>query len=423
LQRDIPRWEKAHKELDVEIRKKLKITKSWEQENCKNGVFNTSSGPQLAAAMKRAGKVGSFIQTKKGRDSTKRANLELVCTDKKLLQALSWHGVIETYLSTFMRPWLAVAETAKAGGYIYPSFNTVRSTDEYGNRGGVGTRTGRLSSSDPNLQNIPTSVDDSPHAAILVPLRDWIKKYVEFVGMRDYLLPDEGGVFIGRDYSQQELRILAHYEDGILLQMYNDNPRMDIHDAIRNLIIQLLGVDYGRKAIKIADFSIVYGAGGPRLAAQLGVDLETAARIKSAILTAVPGIADINRRMKRMARDEEPLITWGGRQYFCEEPKEVNGKMRSFEYKMLNLLIQGSAADCTKIAMLNMHQNMDLRVSRPVLQVHDELLWCTQPSQVKKEMARMREAMEDVKFDLPMLTDGKVSTKNGSWASMKEVSW
>jgi DNA polymerase I-like protein with 3'-5' exonuclease and polymerase domains len=415
LRKDLPMWERLYADLEKDLRKRLNITPKWEAANCTEGRFNPSSGPQLAKALKHSGKVKQFIMTDKGNPSTKRVNLEAVCKDKDLVRQLAWHGIAETYLSTFIRPWLERAEVS--GGYIYPTFNTVRSTDEYGNKGGVGTRTGRLSSSDPNLQNIPASVEESQHAAILIPFRDLLKAQYgfSFVGMRDYFIPDEGCVFIGRDYSQQELRILAHYEDGILLHMYHENPSMDIHATVSELVHQDSGILVPRKKIKIVNFSIVYGAGVDKLAGQLDTDRDDAQRTKAAVLRAVPGIKELNKELMKMARRNEPLRTWGGRLYYCEPPRIVKGKMRSFEYKMLNLLIQGSAADCTKQAMINVDSSLNR--ARLVLQVHDELLACAPKGHEKKEMALMKEAMEDVKFDLPMLTDGK--TGSVSWARMK----
>jgi DNA polymerase-1 len=233
--------------------------------------------------------------------------------------------------------------------------------------------------------------------------------------MRDYLIPDEGGVFIGRDYSQQEVRILAHYEDGLLLDQYLKNPKLDVHDLAGDLIYDKVGVRFERKNVKITGFGLIYGMGVGKLADAMECDIATARQLKNAYLASIPGIKDLNRDLRKCADNDEPIRTWGGRLYYVEEPKIVKGRMMSFEYKLLNLLIQGSAADCTKQAMLNVASNcIDSRI---VVQVHDELICCADKGRESIEMKRVREGMESVKFDLPMLSDGKKSAR--SWGQMK----
>jgi len=412
LVKELPQWHAAADDIKTKIRKRLKISKAWEGDNCKDGIFNSNSGPQLSKAMDNAGVVSDWIYTDKGNKSTSRENLEAVCEDKKLLELLSLDSVLKNYVGTFLDPWTKSA--IANNGYVYPSFNFVRNRNEDGK--GLGTRTGRLSSSNPNLQNIPASVEESQHRDLLLLLKKFMKSYgVDFIGLRNYFIPDEGCVFIGRDYSQQELRILAHYEDGVFLQMYKTDPRMDAHDAIRQLVLELIGIGFPRKHIKVSNFGILYGMGLAALAKRIGCEKEAAKQLKKSILAAVPGINELSEELKKLAYNDQPFYTWGGRRYFCEEPKYIKGKLQTFEYKMLNLLIQGSAADCTKQAMLNCQSIKD---ARPVLQVHDELLMCAPKATWKKQMQFMREAMEDVNFEIPMFTDGKQSAR--SWALMKD---
>ena len=405
LKREIKGFRTLHEELEAGIYDRLGV-----------GEFNIGSGVQLAHALERADKVTHFIKTKTGKNSTKRENLEATCNDKELLNMLGMHGVLSTYLSTFLSPWLHRAEASD--GYIYPSFNTVRSTDEYGGAGGVGTRTGRLSSSGPNFQNIPADIEGAKQEVLLRMLAKELKRHkVNFIGLRDFFIPDEGCVFLGRDYSQQEIRILAHFEDDILLRMYLRDPRIDIHQAIREIILDLLRMDLPRKAVKIVVFALIYGRGIANLALQLDTDERSATQIRNAVFQAIPGIKDLNKELRLMARNRQPIRTWGGRLYHCEEPKYINGQRRTFEYKMLNVLIQGSAADCTKEAMINVEQNWKHPESRIVLQVHDELLACVPKDHWKEEDRNMQEGMEDVEFAVPMLTDRKRSAV--SWGRLR----
>jgi DNA polymerase-1 len=396
LKRDINKWDKELVDLEKKIKRKLKVSPIDEDFE----TFNISSGRQLAKKLDAAGLITEWEYTTpsktfpEGQKSTKKEFLLRACNDKTLGTMLVRYADLEHYVQNFAIPWIERSEVS--GGYILPTFNQVRLSNEYG-QGGGGTKTGRFSSTRPNLQNVPRNVKDPT-----------------MPNMRDYLIPDEGGVFIGRDYSQQEVRILAHYEDGLLLQQYLENPNLDVHDFAGDLIYEKTGIRFERKDVKITGFGLIYGMGVQKLADSMGCSLETAKQLRNAYLNSIPGIKDLNKGLRECAEADEPIRTWGGRLYYVEEPKLIHGRMMSFEYKLLNLLIQGSAADCTKQAMINVYENCDSRI---VVQVHDELINCADKGTEAKEMKLMREAMEDVKFDLPMLSEGKMSKR--SWSAMK----
>lgn len=412
LKREYPTFLRLRDKLGDHIRKRLKV----------GADFNVDSRAQLAGRLVSLELLDNIVLTKTGKVSTKRALLEQNCNDKKLTQLLAVYGTLQTYIGTFLEPWIDRAE--RNHGYVQPSFNTVRSSaDEFGGGGeSVGTRTGRFSSSDPNFQNIPSNVEDSPHRDTLLLLRKMLaEEGVDFIGMRDYFCPDDGCVFLRRDYSQQELRILAHFEEGAFLQMYMDDPTMDAHDAVKSLVLTSSGLDYPRKHIKQTNFGVIYGMGLRKLAGRLDIDLEEAKKLRGSVLRAIPGVKTLMNQLKEAAANGEPFYTWGGRRYYCEEPLYVETEdggreKRTFEYKMLNTKIQGSAADCTKDGMINTHER--LQHSRIVLQVHDELLVSCPKEHAKAEMMRMKQAMEDVKFKVPMLTDGEMG--GISWARLKK---
>ena len=438
LKREIGAYRRVQATLERAIRRRLGVRD-----------LKIGSSPQLAKALIENDLLHTIVKTKPsknhptGQVSTKRALLEQNCSDKKLVTMLGVWGTLDTYLGTFMQRWIDTAEMND--NYVQPTFNTVRQSDEWGGDGGFGARTGRFSSSNPNFQNIPSNVKGSPHEKELLVLQKMLRaEGVEFIGLRDYFAPDEGHVFLRRDYSQQELRILAHYdyEDipelsgaepadfdpqlaGAFLRMYLANPRVDGHDAVQHLVHELLGVMYPRKHIKITNFGLIYGMGILKLAARLDIDLDDARTLKNAVLKAVPGIKRASKRLRRLSDHEQPFFTWGRRRYFCEEPtyqetSDGGKEKRTYEYKMLNTLIQGSAADCTKQAMINVDQNM-VRGARLVLQVHDELVLSCPIGRERKGMQMFREAMEDVRFRVPMLSDGEVGKV--SWSRMKEVDW
>ena len=409
LKKELPAYIKVRDNMERAIQRRLGMK------------INPSSGPQLADALIANDLLSAIAKTPTGKVSTRRDLLEQNCTDPKLLEMLAIYNTCVTYIGTFLENWLRLGEANDR--YVQPSFNTVRSSDEYGGGRGKGARTGRLSSSDPNFQNVPSNAEESPHWKTLQALTKLLRKQgVDFVGLRDYFEPDEGHVFLRRDYNQQELRILAHFEEGPFLEMYHEDPTLDAHDAVKYLVQQDTGMNFPRKHIKQTNFGIVYGMGIKKLARRLELEDSAARTLKKAVLRAVPGIPKVMKRLRSLADNDEPFHTWGGREYYCEDPvyveTEDGGKQkRTFEYKMLNTLIQGSAADCTKQGMINVWQN--LQHGRIVLQVHDELVCSVPKEHAKEEMRRMREAMEDVEFKLPMLSDGEMGAR--SWARMRKV--
>lgn len=415
LNKEIPIYEEAHEFFRQRLRRKLKVTNAWEASNDFDGPWNPDSGDHLADALEHSGHVRArdWIRTPTGKRSTSRANLEACIKDAEVRDLLNLYTISGKYLSTFLRPW---AQASANDGYIHTNFNTIRSTDENGRPSG--TTTGRLSSGGldgVNLQNIPASVDGSAHEAALRLFQSYLRKQkVDFVGLRDYFIPDKGCVFLNRDYSQQEFRILAHYENGPLLERYAQDPKVDFHTLVQAMVQEASGSTYARKPIKNINFGIIYGMGVALLSGKTGLPFDEAKALKSLILTLIPGIKNLQKSMKAFARTGSPISTHGGRLYYCEPDAMINGERRSFDYKMLNLLIQGSAADCTKQAMLQVYDAVG--PDKMVLQVHDELMLSVPIGQMDQQMRLMREAMEDMQYDVPMLTEGKTGTR--SWARM-----
>ncbi len=418
LKREIGKFRQADENLQKRIKRRLGITKAKELSYPK-GYFNFNSGAQLARALEEAGKVDEFIYTAPsksfpdGQPSTKIENLQKVCTDKPLLLDLGMRSVLGTYLNTFMEKWL---EQGDENGFLHPTFNQIRSTDEHGGRGTKGTKTGRPSSSNPNFNAVPADVEESKNRDTLIALAKYLRKYgLDFVGLRDYIAPDDGCVFINRDYNQQELRILAHYEDGALCEEYNRNPYLDVHQFVRDLIHDILSLDFPRKSVKITNFSTIYGAGGAKIADQIGCPTAEAYQIRSSVKKVLPGVKDLDDELKRYAKNGWPIWTFGGRQYYCEDSEYVDGELRNYAYKMLNLLIQGGAADITKEAMILVYEAIgDVRT-----QVYDEIMSCVPRATWKRDMKLMREAMESIKLDVPLPSDGGWSSV--SWGRLKEA--
>ncbi len=382
------------KEADAELCKRLGVT------------INVGSGPELAFALEKAGMLKEETLTPTGKQSTAGDVLLATCSDSRVVELLSLRGVASKYAGTFVGPWLAAAE--RTGGYVLPRFHQVRSMEG-------GARSGRYSSSEPNFQNIPSNAAESRHAVVLGQLAVELAKHGArgFKGLRYYVLPDEGTTWAAIDYSQQELRIAAHYENGTLAEAYRKDPDMDVHSAIKQMIKDASGFDFPRKAVKTLVFGVLYGMGLDKLAESTGLTREEAKQLRDSFYKALPGMKALGYRCADEGNSAEGMRTLGGRVYHTEEAvlDSHNEPVREFGYKMLNYRIQGSAADYTKRGMLNVAA---LGIGRIAIQVHDELGTMVAS---KKEAERIAEAMCEQPLNVPMRADIKVSDK--SWGAVK----
>ena len=374
---------------DLETAKK-KLATAERNVYKKLGEINLDSPKQKIEAFESKGLVSEWEYTEKGNPKTSIDSLMRVCTDKKLVKDLNIYSKYNKIIGTYMQPWLASA--LKNNGYFYPWYNTIKGEDDRG------TYTGRFSS---NFQQVPRRIED-------VSL-----KGLPF--LRNYVIADKKQhVLFNRDFSGQEVRILAHFEDGVLLSAFNKNPELDGHSFVNDLVIKLTGVNYGRSAIKACNFLIIYGGGVYALSQNLGVPYNQAEEIYKAHGDALVGLSELKNELRLLARRGEMFKTAGGRWYDFEE---------GFEYVALNTLIQGSAADHSKRALLNISDMIETKGydARLMLTVHDEFM-ISGPARCKKKfMTDFREAMEyDELFDLPMLTDGKIGK---CWGKMEKVSY
>lgn len=351
------------------------------------GDFNIDSDAELAAALDRTGQVTQWVLTPTGKRSTSRKNLVGRVKDPSLLAYLAYRGVLATCLGTFAEPWLAQAQ--REGGRVHPQWNQVR-----GDRGAdgdmSGTRTGRMSCRGPNLQNPPNEFE-----GLVVP--DGLPAPMI---MRRYLLPEEGHVWLKRDFSAQEMRIMAHFAEGRLFDAFRLDPTTDPHVAVQKMIKELLGIDMPRKYVKITGFGIMYGRGVPNLSVALGVDQDEGKRVRDAYYAALPEIQQLSYDTRNRGKRGQFIRTWGGRVYY-REPDPT----RDLSYKLLNYLIQGSAADQTKQSMIDWERD---RAPGDVLlaAVHDEVNISAPADDVPGAMRRLRLAMNADRFDVPFRSEG-----------------
>jgi len=348
------------------------------------GDINLNSAPQKIEAFERLGLVDEWELTEKGNPSTAIDSLMRVCTDVKLVKQLEIFSKYDKLIGTYMQPWLNSA--LENNGRFYPWFNTIKGDND------KGTYTGRFSS---NFQQVPRRPNE-------------VFKGMPF--LRNFIIPDKKShLLFNRDFSQQEIRILAHFGDGGLLMAYQLNPDMSGHDFVRDLIAEQSGIILAHVVVKGCNFLIVYGGGAKALSKNAGITIEDAVDVFKLHGQALPEVKELKKELLLLARKDEMFRTAGGRWYDFEE---------GFEYVALNTLIQGSAADHSKRALLNVDDMLKSEYpdSRINLMVHDEIMVSGDKRRKKKLMADFKAAMEhDELFDLDMLTDGKMGS---TWGGM-----
>ena len=266
------------------------------------------------------------------------------------------------------------------------------------------TVTGRLSSTDPNLQNIPTRTDIGREIrALFVPAAgyDWL---------------------MSCDYSQIELRILAHVaQDPLMLESFRENQ--DVHartaSEVFGMPLDQVSQEMRRRA-KAVNFGIVYGISDFGLAVQLGCSRQEAGEFIKHYLERYQGVKEYMERMKALARSQGYVSTLLGRRRYLPDINNRNFNLRSFaERTAINTPIQGTAADIMKLAMLRVDAALQQSAlsSRVLLQVHDELVLEVKEAEREATAALVQTEMQNAfKLDVPLLADVNYGK---DWASAK----
>jgi len=272
----------------------------------------------------------------------------------------------------------------------------------------TGTVTGRLSSSNPNLQNIPIRTEQGRQ-------------------VRRAFVAKEGWLLLGADYSQVELRVLAHIsQDPGLLEAFRQSE--DIHSTTAAAVygVPLADVTYDmRRVAKTANFAMIYGSSAFGLAQQTGLTQDEAAKFIEAYFARFPRVRAYIKDTKKQASEQgyvETLLR--RRRYFPElalDSRARPGQRRAAERMAINAPIQGSAADIIKIAMIRLHQALLERKarSRMILQVHDELVLEVPQEEVEAVRPLVVEIMEGAfDLDVPLKVDVEIGP---NWLEMESV--
>lgn len=374
--------------------------------------LNFDSDADVADALERCGIVTEFKETKTGKRSVAKKNLHPdQFNDPQVASALGWRNRAKTCLKMFMEPWLEQAE--RRGGVISCDWNQV--SGEFG-----GTRTGRPSTRNPNFLNISKDFEDKGDGYVHP---DFIPGLPKLPLVRRYVLPDDGHVLNGRDFSGQELRIFAHGSQGRLMQKYREDPNLDVHQYVGDEIAKVTGdsiwsAKTGRTRTKAMNFQGLYGGGIPALMEALRIDYNEAKRFKAFHDTALPDRRIFADQLSGIVRAGMSIRTYGGRLY-ARPPfraQKSTGQMSDADYILINYYCQGGAADFTKQAILNMVNHPDY-TSRFLLNCYDEIVVSSPANQQMEQSRVMKEAMESVPLRVKMLTDPETGP---NWGEMKE---
>ncbi|MCD8211364.1 MAG: DNA polymerase I, partial [Prevotella sp.] len=341
--------------------------------------FNISSPKQVGEMLfDKLRIVEKAKKTKNGQYSTSEEVLTKLKYKHEIVEKILEHRRLSKLLSTYVDnlPKLINPKT----GMIHTSFNQMV------------TATGRLSSSDPNLQNIPVRGEDGKE-------------------IRKAFIPDEGCLFFSADYSQIELRVMAHLSgDENMIKAFQEG--FDIHAAtaakINKKDLSEVTKDERTKA-KRANFGIIYGITPFGLAEQLGISRREAEKFIEEYFSTFPMVKKYMEASIKEAREKGYVETFFHRRRYLPNINSHNATVRALdERNAINAPIQGSAADIIKIAMVRIHKRFEEKhlKSKMIIQVHDELNFSVFPQEKEKVEEIVLEEMQNAyKLKVPLIAD------------------
>ncbi len=341
--------------------------------------FNILSPKQLGSVLFDEDKLGLPGQKKtKSGYSTDAEVMEKIQHLHPIVPLIMEYRQLSKLKSTFVDVLLYKGENE--GGRVHTSFNQNV------------TATGRISSTEPNLQNIPVRTDVGRE-------------------IRKAFIASEGNVLVDADYSQIELRLLAHMSgDKTMIDAFNSNDDIHARTASEVFRVPLSEVTKAqRSAAKAVNFGIVYGISDFGLARNLGISRKTAGEYIEMYLERYPGVRDYMQKSVEEGRRKGYVSTLLGRRRELPEINSDKYNTRAFgERVAMNMPIQGTAADIIKMAMVKVYKTLSdsgLR-ARLILQVHDELLIDTPEEEAEKVAAMLKELMQGaMKLNVPLLAD------------------
>jgi DNA polymerase-1 len=252
--------------------------------------------------------------------------------------------------------------------------------------------TGRLASSDPNLQNIPV-------------------RSVEGRRIREAFIAPAGSVIVSADYSQIELRIMAHLsQDEGMLKAFANNEDIHRHTAAEIFGVDLAAVDSEqRRYAKVINFGLIYGMSAFGLAQNLNIERSAAQSYIERYFTRYPGVREYMQNTREIAKQKGYVETYFGRRLWVPEINSPNGMRRAgAERAAINAPMQGTAADLIKLAMIAVDQWIkdEKLQSKLIMQVHDELVLEVPDNELYLVKIKLAQLMQSVaKLDVPLLAE------------------
>lgn len=341
--------------------------------------FNLNSPKQLGDALFEKLGLPHGKKTKTGW-STSAETLEKLRYDHPAVKMVLDYRALAKLKSTYCEGLLKVVAP---DGRIHSSFNQTE------------TRTGRISSTEPNLQNIPVRTELGRE-------------------MRRFFVARPGWVLVDADYSQIELRVLAHVaNDQNMIRAFQEGR--DIHRSTAAQVFHMpeeLVTPLMRSRAKAVNFGIVYGIGAFSLSKNIHVSVAEARRYIADYLTNFSGVDAYMKRVVEEAKENGWVQTLFGRRRYLPELRSSNHNLRAFGERVArNMPIQGTAADIIKIAMIRVWDrlNREKMQSKLILQVHDELIVEAPEAEARRVSALLTEEMQGaVSLSVPMVAEAKI---------------
>jgi DNA polymerase-1 len=340
--------------------------------------FNLDSPKQLLEVLYEKLKLPVLKKTPKGQPSTNEETLQRLSEEYELPKIILQYRTLAKLKSTYTDSLIRIEN---------PSSKRIHTSYQQ-----AVTSTGRLSSTEPNLQNIPI-------------------KTAEGRRIREAFVPDKNNILISADYSQIELRIMAHLsKDKNLTNAFNKG--LDVHAATA---AEVFGVNLEevtqdqRRSAKAINFGLMYGMSAFGLTRQLDIPRAEAQKYLDTYFERYTGVKNYMANTKAQAKKDMFVETIMGRRLYLNEINAANGLRRqAAERAAINAPLQGSAADIIKKAMIDIDTflNKEMPEVKMIMQVHDELIFETPKKNAEEVMSTMKDMMEKtVKLDIPLIAE------------------
>jgi DNA polymerase-1 len=345
--------------------------------------FNLDSPKQLLEVLYEKLKLPVLKKTPKGQPSTNEETLQRLSEEYELPKIILQYRTLAKLKSTYTDSLIRIENPVSKR--IHTSYQQAI------------TSTGRLSSTEPNLQNIPI-------------------KTAEGRRIREAFVPDKNNILISADYSQIELRIMAHLsKDKNLTNAFNKG--LDVHSATA---AEVFGVDLDdvtqdqRRSAKAINFGLMYGMSAFGLTRQLDIPRAEAQKYLDTYFERYTGVKDYMANTKAQAKEDMFVETLMGRRLYLNEINAANGLRRqAAERAAINAPLQGSAADIIKKAMIDIDifLNKEMPEVKMIMQVHDELIFETPKKNSEEVLSIIKNMMEKaVELDIPLIVEAAIGT-------------